>query len=457
MSKTPICDFVKEYVSKDPARFHMPGHKGKKILGIEKWDLTEIDGADSLFEASGIIKASEENASALFGCQTFYSTEGSSLCIRAMLYLASTCGKGKTVLAARNVHKSFLYASALLDLDVKWLGWASSPRLYAKPSPEQIRETLDGMKEKPCCVFLTSPDYLGNVCDIGAIAQICRERGVLMLVDCAHGAYLRFITSVSTFPTDLGADLVCSSAHKTLPVLTGGAYLHIGNAAGKEFGARAKEALSLFASTSPSYLILQSLDAANAYMEKLSFGGFRLDLLSLANRLHAAGYDVCAPVEFKGEGDGKKEPLPAADYGKLTLKTKPYGYTGHEIAAILEEKNVYPEFHDPDYIVFMPTAMNDKKDLIKLQKSLLSICRRAPLTKEPPLLPRPERVMRIREALFSPCERLPAERCLGRVLHDPSVSCPPAVPILMCGERIDEQSLLCFEYYGVKTLSVVKE
>ena len=192
MSETPICDFVKEYIAKKPLRFHMPGHKGRPFLGFEAYDLTEIDGADSLFEASGIIAESEKNASDRFGCPTFYSTEGSSLCVRAMLYLASTCGRGRTVLAARNVHKSFLYASALLDLAVEWIDTAENPYLSAMPTPEEIAKTIGQMPEKPCCVYLTSPDYLGNICDVQAIAEVCRARGVLLLVDCAHGAYLRF-------------------------------------------------------------------------------------------------------------------------------------------------------------------------------------------------------------------------------------------------------------------------
>ncbi|MBQ9468424.1 MAG: aminotransferase class V-fold PLP-dependent enzyme [Clostridia bacterium] len=463
MSNTPICDFVKEYARKKPLRFHMPGHKGRKILGCEPLDLTEIEGADSLFEASGIIAESERNASALFGCPTFYSTEGSSLCVRAMLYLASTRGRGKTVLAARNVHKSFLYAAALLDFDVRWLYPDDGSYLSNAFSPHSVAAALDGAEEKPCCVFLTSPDYLGGVCDVKEIARVCHERGVLLLVDCAHGAYLRFPAQASVFPTDLGADLVCSSAHKTLPVLTGGAYLHIGNGVKEEFRPRAKDALALFASTSPSYLILQSLDAANARLKTLGskWAPFCLDLFSVSNRLHAAGYGILAPARFTdGTMTGKTDPekdLCAADYGKLTVKPKSRGYTGDELAAILEDRAIYPEFHDPDHIVFMTSPLNGKKDLKALERALLSIPCRAPIRESAPPLPRPERVMSVREALFSPSERLPASECRGRVLHDPSVSCPPAVPVLMCGERIDGQAIECFEYYGVKEVAVVRE
>ena len=119
---TPICDFVRGYGELAAVRLHMPGHKGVSFLGMEQLDITEIDGADSLYTADGIIQKSEENAGSLFGSHTFYSTEGCSQCIRAMLYLATLYarqqGKRPLIAAARNVHKTFLSAAALLDLDL---------------------------------------------------------------------------------------------------------------------------------------------------------------------------------------------------------------------------------------------------------------------------------------------------------------------------------------------------
>lgn len=117
---TPVADFVRAYAKSGVSRLHMPGHKGQPFLGCEALDITEVQGADALFEADGILLQSEEHAAALFGAaRTLYSTEGSSLCIRAMLFLALTCrpaGTAPLILAARNVHRSFVYAAALLDL-----------------------------------------------------------------------------------------------------------------------------------------------------------------------------------------------------------------------------------------------------------------------------------------------------------------------------------------------------
>ena len=123
---TPIHDFVTRYVASGASRLHMPGHKGAGPLGCEARDITEIDGADELFAAEGIIAESERNASALFGTgATCYAAEGSSQCVRAMLYLAMVCrtgaGERPVALAARNAHKALLYAAALCDFDVEWL------------------------------------------------------------------------------------------------------------------------------------------------------------------------------------------------------------------------------------------------------------------------------------------------------------------------------------------------
>ena len=265
--QTPIVDFVRKYQKDGVTRFHMPGHKGQSYLGCEWADITEIHGADSLYEADGIIAESERNASALFDSgRTFYSTEGSSQCIRAMLYLALSQHRGKekpVILAARNVHKAFVYAAALLDFDVEWI-WPEEGMkslCSCKVSPEQIEEQIGQMlkdkKEKPAAVYLTSPDYLGGQMDIRAIAEVCHREGILLLVDNAHGAYLHFLEE-SAHPLDLGADMCCDSAHKTFPVLTGGAYLHLHKSVADVLGEKGKQALALFGSTSPSYLILES-------------------------------------------------------------------------------------------------------------------------------------------------------------------------------------------------------
>ena len=443
--ETPICDFVRDYNRREALRLHMPGHKGVPGLGMEPLDITEIDGADSLYEAEGIIRRSEENAGRLFGCDTFYSTEGSSQCIRAMLYLAMLYGKSRgkrpLIAAARNVHKTFLSAAALLDLDVLWLmPEKGESYLSWDMTPGEVERVLRAASERPAAVYLTSPDYLGGMADIAGIARVCHDLGCLLIVDCAHGAYLRFLPQ-SLHPMDLGADLCCASAHKTMPVLTGGAYLHIGASVSEELSGVAKTALALFGSTSPSYLILQSLDRANRCLEGFPevLAGFLPRVEGLREKLKRKGYRLYGA-----------EPM------KITIHAKPAGFTGRELARELEKRNIVPEFSDPDYLVLMLTPEIGAEGLTRLEQALMEISFRAPLDTRPPRPGRGKRLLSIRQAMLSLTQRLPVEQCRGRILGEASVGCPPAVPIVVCGERIDENALACFRYYGVESCAVVR-
>ncbi len=438
---TPICDFVQNYIAKDTLRLHMPGHKGGNFLGYENADITEIFGADSLYEARGIIKKSEENASALFGADTFYSAEGSSLSIRAMLYLAITCSKktgGKPcIFAGRNAHKAFLSAAAMLDFDIEWI-FGKNNYLSCEIEICKLDEMLSAKQNKPAAVYITSPDYLGNIQDIEGISKVCRKHGVLLLVDNAHGAYLKFLEN-SKHPIDLGADMCCDSAHKTLPVLTGGGYLHISKKLNPCFKEQAKNALSLFGSTSPSYLILQSLDRANVYLEgyKDKLKAFLPHVLKLKDNFTKQGLSLA--------GD---EPL------KLTVMPKSYGYTGQEFAEKLRENNIECEFSDPDFAVMMLTP---ETDMAKLQNALENIQKREKISVDAPMVNKAEKVFSVRDACLKQKQKLTLDNCLGKILATGSLNCPPAVAPVVCGERVDLSAIECFKYYGTDSLWVVKE
>ncbi len=415
-------------------------------MGIEQWDITEIPGADSLYEADGIIAESEKNAGGLFGCTTMYSTEGSSQCIKAMLHLALMHGREKgrkpLIAAGRNAHKAFMSGAALLGIDVMWLYPQNGDSyLSCKITAGELDDALCSGADMPAAVYITSPDYLGNMADIASLAAVCAKHDVLLLVDNAHGAYLKFLPD-SRFPIDLGADMCCSSAHKTLPVLTGGAYLHIGESVSAGIIAAAKNSMSLFGSTSPSYLVLQSLDRANLYLEKYSemLADFIPEAERLKERLAGGGFALY--------GD---EPL------KLTVKTKPMGYHGSQLAALLMKKGIVCEFADADHVVFMVTPETGAAGLRKLEAALWEIPRRISIEEKPPVFCRAERAMSVRDAALAPMETVPVCRAEGRILAAAGVGCPPAVPILVCGERVDRHAVKCFEYYGIEQCSVVKE
>lgn len=446
---TPICDFVNRYYKSGVSRLHMPGHKGNALLGCEPLDITEVAGADELYEPQGIIAQSEQNATALFGtAHTFYSTEGSSHCIRAMLRLATeqwdTAKDGPPlILAARNAHKAFITAAALLDLDVAWL-WPQQQSLCSCPvSAQQLKQAFAVQTRRPCAVYVTSPDYLGGMQDIAALAVVCQFFGVPLLVDNAHGAYLRFLQP-SQHPIGLGATACCDSAHKTLPVLTGGAYLHISTAAPQNYRANARQALALFGSTSPSYLILQSLDAANRYLvmdypAKLTQCAGQVALLT--DQLQQKGWVVAG-----------QEPL------KLTLNAAAAGTTGYAVAQKLRRAAVECEYADPHFAVLMFAPGNKQQDFQRVYEALGQVNYNIGQQLQPhknTLQAPPVQAMRVRNAMLAPHEGIEIEQALGRVCGSPMVSCPPAIPIVSSGEVFGEHEIALCRFYGVQKVDVV--
>lgn len=441
--KTPIVSFLKSYQEKSPVRMHMPGHKGAGILGFEGMDLTEIYGADELFAAEGIIKESEQNASSLFGCPTYYSTQGSTLCIQTMCTIlcqdAKSKGKKPKILAGRNAHRSFIHAAALLDFEIEWL-YGNSDYLSCKIHAEDLEKAI--IESLPTAVYLTNPDYLGNLLDIKSLASVCKKHNVLLAIDNAHGAYLRFLEP-SLHPIDLGADLCCDSAHKTLPVLTGGAYLHLSDSLNQVWKNDVKHFMEYFSSTSPSYLIMASLDAANEVLDttfRNSLSECVRSVASLKNTLVQHGYTILSG-----------EPM------KITISTKEFGYTGNEIANLLMECDIYPEFYDSDYIVLMPSPYNTKDDLKRLETCLCGIERKPILINKPPKLEQSKKAMNVRQALFSSSITLDVSKSLGQVCSSVTVSCPPAILPVIPGEVISESSIEVMKYYGIETVRVVKE
>ena len=446
--ETPICDFARAYAESGVARFHMPGHKGTGPLGCEALDLTEIAGADSLYDAGGIIARSEAAAASLFGAAaTFYSTEGSSQCIGAMLRLARLrwdgTGERPLIAAGRNAHRAFVQAAALLDFDVAWL-WPEEESFSlcrCTVSPQGLRERLAALERRPVAVYVTSPDYLGGTADLAALSAEAHAWGLPLLADNAHGAYRRFLP-VSAHPLDLGVDLCCDSAHKTLCALTGAAYLHVSRNAPPEFASCARRALALFGSTSPSYLILESLDLLNRALA----GDYRArlaqrteELEALRRRLASAGWRLAESDELK-----------------LTLDAAASGWTGTALARRLRRGGVECEYADPDFTVLMCTPENSREELERVAGALGENPETSPRPRPQLLPPRPAVRRTLREAALAPWETIEASRAAGRILAAPTVGCPPAVPVLVSGEEADGRAAEIFRYYGIQTVDVLR-
>ncbi len=439
---TPIADFVKEYAEKNTARFHMPGHKGKSFLGVEKYDITEVDGADVLSAAQGIIYESEKNASSLFNTShTYYTTQGSTTAIYAMLALVKK--QSGVILAARNVHKSFIHACAILDMDVQWLlEGKNNTLLKCEVTAKTVEDKILSMAKKPVAVYLTSPDYLGNIQNIPEIAEVCTKYDIPLLVDNAHGAYLGFLEK-SLHPIHLGATVCSDSAHKTLPVLTGGAYLHISKNAPAKFLENARTSLTLFSSTSPSYIILQSLDLCNQYL--------KYDIKEELKKCVGKIEDLKHFIKEKGFCILDSEPL------KITIDCNASGYKGEELANVLRKNNAEPEFYDDRFLVLMLTPQNNDSDFELLKKVFSDLKPKNPIITKELEIKLPVKKMSVRDAVFSEYETVDVKRCVGRICAAPTVSCPPAVPIAVSGEEITEEVAELFKYYGIEKILVVKK
>lgn len=456
--KTPIADFCREYSQLNKTRLHMPGHKGLGMLGVEALDLTEVNGADSLYEANGIIAESEANASKLFGSRrTFYSAGGSSQSIKAMCLLACQYRSEKSdeaplILAGRNAHKSFVQASQLIGFDVEWMASEEDYSLCrCTISPAGLEKQLERLLREgrsAAAVFVTSPDYLGNVLDIRGLAETAHRYGTLLLVDNAHGAYLKFLPE-DRHPMTLGADACADSAHKTLPVLTGGGYLHIGTNAPEGFEETAREAMCLFGSTSPSYLILQSLDLGNDWIEKNAQAAFS----ETAERVDA----VKAQMQSEGLVLMGDEPL------KVTIdcsasKVGP----GIAFADRLRDFDIECEYADRDVVVLMFAPNNTDDDYKKLSIAvhmLMQVQRHMKATDadRPAFSNRlPDRVLAPREVLLRPTETVPVEESFGRIAADTSMGCPPAILPVVPGEKIDRSVIDILRYYGHERIDVLK-
>lgn len=458
--RTPIYDFLTEYQNKNRIRFHMPGHKGRgpeELRYVSPFDITEITGADFLFSTSdnGIINESEKNASQLFNSAlTVYSTEGSTLAIKAMIFLAVK-GKRKKILAARNVHKSFISACALIDIDVDWLYPEKKLNSVCTMSlsASALEKALSEYKpnELPSAVYVTSPDYLGNMLDIKSLSGVCKNYDIPLLVDNAHGSYLNFLTE-NTHPIHLGADMCCDSAHKTLPCLTGGAYLHISKNTRDEFKNKAvvKEAMQIFATTSPSYLILESLDLCNRILSDKEYLK-RFDKIckrvkKLKTEIKSIGFEVIDKSDT--------EPL------KLVLLSNKMGMSGKELLGALEKRGIVCEYADISAVVLMISPENNEDDFNSLLSALKDIKdfsnTSCSLSDDLICIEKTKKKMSIREALFSKSETVPIDKALGRICSLSVSICPPCIPLVISGEVFDRNTINLLKKYSIFSVNVVQ-
>lgn len=446
MANTPLYTALREHLAKKQASFHTPGHKGRFLpKDLYDLDLTELPDTDSLFESDGCIRAAEEAARELFHSRaTYFSAGGCTLCIQAMFRLAAP--QGGKVISSRVIHRSAVNTMALLGIEPVWVRPRpdAGPCLAGRFHPEDVEKALAGNPDAKA-VYVTSPDYYGVLADIQGLSAVCHAHGVPLLVDNAHGTHLALL---GKHPLALGADLTACSAHKTLPVLTGGAFLNIGDteiSRKLNFAERAKEAMALFGSTSPAYPVMVSLDLARAWAMEQGKEAWE----KLAVRM--------GKIKEIAREKGLLLPLGETDPTRLAIGTLPAGMTGEEAGDFFREKGVEPEHEDGGYLVCIATPFNTEEELDRLEmavKALPDACTEVEGTPALPSLPPVRRMPR--EAVLAFQEAVPLEKAVGRVAGEAACPCPPGVPIVMPGEEITAECAAFLAKYQLKEIFCVR-
>lgn len=363
-----LFDQLEEYGRGETYPYHMPGHKrrcwGKLPEEMYRRDITEIDGFDNLHQPEEILKELQEHAAALYGAEeSFYLINGSTAGILSAVSAALPAGGH--ILMARNCHKAAYHAVYLRNLSVSYLypqlveGYDISDGI----SPKQVREALE--KERDIgAVLIVSPTYEGRISDIRGIAESVHEKGIPLIVDEAHGAHLGFTSDFAENSCRAGADLVVHSVHKTLPSLTQTALLHVnGKLIDRKLLCRF---LHIYQSSSPSYLLMASIDNALRYVEEIgdeAFASFAANYKKLL-----VGLSVCKRLRFLPLEEKRQ------DIGKLLISTKMTDMSGKELYDILLKKyHLQLEMAAETYALAMFTVNDAEEGYERMLSALLQI------------------------------------------------------------------------------------
>ena len=426
----------------------MPGHKedtGGFLGEVLKYDITEIDGFDDLHEASGIIKESEHYAAKLYGSEeTHFLVNGSTVGILSSV-LAVTA-PGDEILIARNCHKSVYNAVMVNRLKCRYLypDMIKEYSIAGVIEPDVFREALKkhpGVKT----AIITSPTYEGIASDVKTLADIAHERGVILIVDAAHGAHFGFHEGFPESAVRAGADIVINSVHKTLPAPTQTALLHINGPLVNRDAVR--RMLKIYQSSSPSYLLMAGIDNCMSivsekgrelfreYIENIEWFEKRAEKLKKLKYLSRAKF-------FEECG------VRSADPCKIVISAAGSGITGRQL---YEELNtvyhIQPEMAAGDYCLLIMTVMDKREDFVRVISALectderLSDKEGAEKIKEESINiynERPEQVMQAYEAVGADGNETELKDAAGKISADHIMIYPPGIPVIVPGERISD-------------------
>ncbi|HHU02691.1 MAG TPA: aminotransferase class V-fold PLP-dependent enzyme [Christensenellaceae bacterium] len=432
---------------------HMPGHKRNTNLApylkrlSADIDITEIDGFDNLPRASGILMDSMKNAAKLYGSfRTFFMVNGSTGGILSAVHALTM--PGDTAIIARNCHMSVFHAVALRRLKTHYIdpGYDHSYEVVAAMSPYAIEKALIKYPNTRL-VVVTSPTYEGVISDIAKIAEIVHAHGAVLLVDEAHGSHLDRSPYFTGGAINAGADIVVHSLHKTLPSLTQTAIAHV---ATSKKAQRFVEALEIYQSTSPSYLLLASIDACiRLLIEK----GDEL-FLNWHNALNMFDERIVSLNNLSVLCHGNDSPYKHPDFfhfdaGKLFITTLDTDLSGPELMDLLRKKHkIEAEMASSKAVLCMTGLGDTEENLIKLADALIDIDKQVkPASRRESVINMPslEIAMTIAEAEERPWREISLAESLGQVSAEYIMAYPPGVPLSIPGAVITEDTLSCFE------------
>ena len=450
-NETPLFNALMEYVNRDTLPFHVPGHKKgigidsefKELIGDNpfKIDVTVFKLVDSLHHPNGPIKKAQELAADAYGAKaSFFSIHGTSGAIQAMIL--SVVKDGDKIIVPRNVHKSVtsgIILSGAIPIFVepeidKKLGIAHGV------TPETIERTL---KENPDAkaVLIINPTYYGVATDIKKIADIVHSYDIPLIVDEAHGPHLAFSNKLPMSAIEAGADICAQSTHKIIGSLTQGSLLHINSKYVNP--KKLQQILNLLQTTSPSYILMASLDCARRQiaLEGKELLDKAIELCKYTrNEINKIPGFYCFGEEILGKPGSY-----AFDPTKLTISSRDLGITGFELDTILADKyHIQMELSDFYNVLAVGSFGDTKEGMDKLINALKEISNEYYGNREPiqdfldiPTIPK--KILNPREAFYSNKISVPLKESIGKISGEFLLAYPPGIPVLCPGEEITRE------------------
>ena len=411
MANTPVYTRLKQHSRKNRIPFSMPSHKNMRGLKSDllNCDVTELKDTLNLYGEDDAITEANRLLSEFYGAKSsFILSGGSTLAIQTMIFTA--LAPGDTLLASPDCHMSVINTCALLGINIRFLN-----------EETEIAPDVKAM-------LITSPNYYGIVKDIKSISEKCREKGVMLLVDEAHGAHFTGKNGLPLSAVSLGADMVCQSAHKTLNALTGAAYLHI--CSDTPDIERVKKGLCMFSTTSPSYPIAASADIAR-------------ESIALAD--YSKIINECKLLKKHLQAKTAVRVLDNDDLTRLVLDFSEYEITGFKVLDILSANySIDAEMADLFNVVLIASPYNTSRDFRKLLRAITEIVSKTKRREKSPVLPEiPYITERIspNNCLGKRTERTDLENSIGRVCASTVCVYPPGVAVIPMGATITKEAV----------------